>query len=64
MVALGTKTLSADELASLLNLTRRQIYANEVRLGLVAFRVRINRKVVRWHLAESLHVLKQRGFIR
>ena len=64
MVALGTKTFTADELASLLNLTRRQVYANEARLGLRPFRIRINRKVVRWHVSESLYVLKQKGYIR
>jgi hypothetical protein len=64
MAAIGSKLLCRLDIAVLLSITVRQVARNEVRLGLRPYRVMINQRVVRYHCAEALHALKERGFIR
>ena len=60
----GAKLVSRRDIAVMLSLSTRQVERNEARLGIRPYRVAINRRVIRYHLAESLSALKQRGFIR
>jgi hypothetical protein len=64
MSGLGPKLLCRADIAVLLSLTLRQVARNEARLGIRPYRVVINAKTIRYHLAETLNALKQRGWIR
>lgn len=64
MSGLGPKLICRAELAVILSISERQVARNEPRLGIRPYKVFINRRVIRYHCAEALRALKERGLIR